>query len=269
MEEIPNNHLRCKKKPVNNGINYQAQLVGDGLLHIFEFDLELYISGFHTSQVQDFSHSKMVLGIAPSGWRSFEMFWILSPIHQMARYLLEFPTHLKNPKKNVFIFCNSPGAKRNSHKKKVESSSSRIFKSRNIKISGVFGHPGIFARPCLHPVRHARYPTTWRLLKLQDHGNKCLKQKASQLFQVEVAIHVCCNLNSFHWNWFWIQVHPFVLLLFHLAQFRVPWTKRNWLPMMFSGWLEGGRTILEPQDQSNNQGPKWFMAQFRSVWWRV
>ena len=26
MEEIPNNHLRCIKKPVNNGINYQPEL---------------------------------------------------------------------------------------------------------------------------------------------------------------------------------------------------------------------------------------------------
>ena len=29
MEEIPNNHLGCYKFPVNNGINYQPQLVQD------------------------------------------------------------------------------------------------------------------------------------------------------------------------------------------------------------------------------------------------
>ena len=32
MEEIPNNHLGCIPKPVNNGIEYQAQLVNAGFL---------------------------------------------------------------------------------------------------------------------------------------------------------------------------------------------------------------------------------------------
>lgn len=153
----------------------------------------------------------------------------------MAKDLLGFPTHLKNPKKNVFIFCNSPGAKRNSHKKKVESSSSRIFKSRNIKISGVFRAPGYFCPP-LPPSCGSRkisyYMSTPKAAKI-------MKQMPSTK-GISIVSSWSCNwclllsqfVSLFHWNWFWIQVHPFVLLLLHLAQFRVPWAKRNWLPMM-------------------------------------
>lgn len=116
----------------------------------------------------------------------------------MAKYLLRFSTHLKNQKKMSSSFVIRQEPKGILTKKKWSLHLQGFSKVETERFPGFSGTRIFFARPCLHPVGHAKYPTTCRLLKLQKSWNKCLKPKASQLFQVEVAVDVCCNLNSFH-----------------------------------------------------------------------
>ena len=178
----------------------------------------------------------------------FEMFWIPS-----AQFFLKWQDaffRILHPfwgiqKKCVFIFYNSPFANggNNPKKKKIQLESSsfkdfqKLFGSIHKDLLPFFRHP-FFSDPRIFRPPPPFASILWVFCKKNQSYMSTLKGAKSWKEMPStkgIANRLGWNWSrSFCWILCWILL--LVFFLFHLAQFRVPWAIRNWLPMMFRSW---------------------------------